>query len=105
MKLFLERVENFRSHPHRLEQAVGPDRHHHEFLKIDGVVGVHPAIDDIHHRHRQDMCADPADIAVEWQPSRIRSRLRDQRQRLDEFRPHARGQGFENFRFQQRSVK
>ena len=29
------------------------DRHHHEFLEVDRVVGMRAAIDDIHHRHRR----------------------------------------------------
>ncbi len=30
------------------------DRHDHEFLEVDRVVGVLAAVDDVHHRHRQD---------------------------------------------------
>ena len=29
------------------------DRHDHEFLEVDRIVGMHAAIDDVHHRHRQ----------------------------------------------------
>ena len=76
MELFLQRVENFRPHAYRVEQAVRPHRHDHEFLKVDGVVGVHPAVDDVHHRHGQHMRANPADIAIERQPARIGSGLR-----------------------------
>jgi len=35
------------------------------------------AVDDVHHRHRQDVRGDAADIAIERQPARIRRRLRD----------------------------
>ena len=31
-----------------------PTRHDHEFLEIDVVVGVLAAVEDVHHRHRQD---------------------------------------------------
>ncbi len=31
----------------------GADRHDHEFLEVDRIVGVHAAVDDVHHRHRQ----------------------------------------------------
>ena len=29
------------------------DRHDHEFLDVDRIVGVRAAVDDVHHRHRQ----------------------------------------------------
>ena len=36
----------------RLAQAAGTDRQDHEFLQVDAVVGVHAAVDDVHHGHR-----------------------------------------------------
>ncbi len=74
---FFQRVENLRSPAHRLGKRIGTYRHHHEFLKIDGVVGMLAAIDDVHHRHRQDMRIDPADIAIQRQPARIGSGFRN----------------------------
>ena len=53
-----------------------PDRHDHEFLEIDRIVGMHAAIDDVHHRHRQEPRAGSADIAVERQPVGVGRRLR-----------------------------
>ena len=53
------------------------DRQDHEFLEVDRVVGMRAAIDDVHHRHRQDMRLDAADIAVERQAGGIRRRLGD----------------------------
>jgi hypothetical protein len=29
------------------------DRHDHEFLDVDRIVGMGAAVDDVHHRHRQ----------------------------------------------------
>jgi hypothetical protein len=40
------------------------DRHDHEFLNVDRVVGMFAAVDDVHHRHRQDAGRGAADIAV-----------------------------------------
>ena len=71
MQLFLERMENLRPHPHRIEQAVGANRHDHEFLKINGIIGMHPAVDDIHHRHGEDVRPDATDIAIERQSPRV----------------------------------
>ena len=44
------------------------DRHDHEFLEVDAVVGVNAAVEDVHHRHRQQVRIDAADIAIERQP-------------------------------------
>ena len=75
MQLLLERVEHLRAPPDRFGQAVGTDRHDHEFLDIDRVVGMFAAIDDVHHRHRQDMRRNAANITIEWQAARIRGGL------------------------------
>ena len=60
---------------------VGPDRDDHELLQVDRVRGVHAAVDDVHHRHRQRRRALAAEIAVERlrrprppRPSRPRAR-------------------------------
>ena len=37
----------------RLGKVWRADRHDHEFLEIDRIVGMHAAVDDVHHRHRQ----------------------------------------------------
>ena len=76
MQALLQRMEDFRTAANRLQDAVRADRHDHEFLEIDRVVSMFAAIDDIHHRHRQDMRADPADVAIERQATRVRRRLR-----------------------------
>ena len=51
----------------RLGEGVGADRHDHEFLEVDRVVGMGAAIDDVHHRHRQGAGRGAADIFVERQ--------------------------------------
>jgi hypothetical protein len=49
------------------------DRHDHEFLEVDRVVGMGATIDDVHHRHRQQPGVGTADIAVERQAARLGS--------------------------------
>ena len=64
-ELLAQSVEDFGADANRLGARGRADRHHHEFLDVDRVVGVHAAIDDVHHRHRQGAGEDAADIAVE----------------------------------------
>ena len=75
MQLLLQRVKDFGAPADRFGKAVRPDRHDHEFLNIDRVVRVLAAIDDVHHRHGQDMRRNTADIAVEREAACIRRRL------------------------------
>src|SRR5208282_4523295 len=70
-------VKNLRPGAQRLGEGFGAERHDHEFLEVDRVVGVHAAIDDVHHRHRQNPRRGTADIAVERQLVRGRRRLGD----------------------------
>src|SRR3546814_20986066 len=51
------------------------DRHYHEFLKIYWIISVFSTIYDIHHWHRQDMGGHTTNIALERQPSAVRSRF------------------------------
>ena len=75
MEALLQRVKNFRAPAHCLGQAGRAHRHDHEFLKIDGVIRMFAAVYDVHHRHRQQMRRNPADIAIERQSARIGSGL------------------------------
>jgi hypothetical protein len=58
-----------------VRHALGADRQDHEFLHVDGVIGVGAAIDDVHHRHRQDVGVGAADIAIKRQFARLRGGL------------------------------
>ena len=58
-------VEDFRAAAQRLGEGRRPHRHDHEFLEIDRIVGMHAAIDDVHHRHRQRPRRGAADITIE----------------------------------------
>ena len=60
-----QRVEDFGAGAQRLGEARHAGRHDHEFLEVDRIVGMHAAIDDVHHRHRQQARGGAADIAVE----------------------------------------
>ena len=45
-------MKYFRTVSKRLGKVGSADRQDHEFLNIDAVIGVRPAIDDVHHRNR-----------------------------------------------------
>ena len=69
-EFLLERVEDFSAHADRFSHRIGADRHDHEFLEIDRIVGMRAAIDDVHHRHRQHTRIGAAHIAVEREARR-----------------------------------
>ncbi len=71
----LERVEHLGPHAHGVAHRLGRHGHDHEFLDVDRVVGVLAAVDDVHHRHRQDARRGAADIAVERQGRGLGRRL------------------------------
>ena len=70
-------MKNLRAHPQCFREGRRPERHDHEFLEVDRVVGMHAAVDDIHHRHRQEMGVGAADIPVERQRGGVGRRLGD----------------------------
>ena len=49
----LQRVVDLGAPAQRLGEAGRADRHDHELLEVDVVVGVGAAVEDVHHRHRQ----------------------------------------------------
>ena len=50
-----ERMKNLGARAKRFRERRQAHRHHHEFLQIDAAVGVSPAVEDIHHRRRQNV--------------------------------------------------
>ena len=58
-------------------KVAAPHGHDHELLKVDRVVRMLAAVDDVHHRHGQHAGGHAADVAVERQPARVRRRLCD----------------------------
>src|SRR5262249_30983935 len=65
MQRRLERLEHPDTHAQRLRKGRSADRHDHEFLKVYRVIGVDAAIDDVHHRNRQNTRRGAADVAIE----------------------------------------
>src|SRR5882757_1189831 len=54
------------SEPQRSASAkLGADWQDHEFLEVDRVVGMHAAIDNVHHRHRQRPRRSAADVTIQ----------------------------------------
>ena len=58
-----------------LFEAGRTDRRDHELLDVDAGVGVCAAVEDVHHRHRQDVRVGPADVAEQRQRRRVRRGL------------------------------
>src|SRR5262249_50590573 len=56
---------NLRTITYRIRHGRRADGHDHEFLHVDGIVGVRAAIDDVHHRARQHARLRAAEIAIE----------------------------------------
>ena len=71
----LQSVENLDTPLQSLAERFGADRHDHEFLQIDAVVSVLAAIDDVHHRNRQTMTAETAQILEQGDAQGIRRSL------------------------------
>ena len=55
----------------RLAEGRGADRGDHELLDVDVGVGVRAAVDDVHHRHRQQVGVGAADVAEQRQAGRL----------------------------------
>ena len=77
LQLRLQGLEHFRAHSQSFGEGVCADREDHELLKVDLVVGMSAAIDDVHQRHRQGPRAHAADVAIERQAGLGRRRLCD----------------------------
>ena len=69
--------EDFGTHPNRIRQRRGGDRLDHEFLNVDGIIGVLAAVQNVHHRHRQRARIGTADIAEQRHAQIVRRRLGD----------------------------
>ena len=74
-----QRVEDFGARAQGLGKGGGAYGHDHEFLEIDRIVGMHAAVDDVHHRHRQEPRGGAPDIAVERLPLRRSRGLGDRK--------------------------
>ena len=70
-------MERLRAPADRVGEGGRADRQDHEFLEIDGIVGVDAAVDDIHHGRRQDARHRSTNIAVERQTRSLGGGLGD----------------------------
>ena len=80
----LERVVRLGAPAQRLGERRRADRHDHELLEVDRVVGVHAAVEDVHHRHRQHVGVRPADVAVQRQVELVGGGLGDRQARAED---------------------
>ena len=67
----LERVVDLGAPAQRLTEGRGADRGDHEFLDVDAGVGVGAAVEDVHHRHRQQVRGRAAEVAEQGQPGAL----------------------------------
>lgn len=63
----LQGVVDLRTDAQGLAEGLRADRGDHEFLDIHPGVGVGAAVEDVHHRHRQDVAVGAADVTEELQ--------------------------------------
>ena len=61
---FLQGVEHFHAHAKRFREFRRTVRRDHEFLEIDGIIGVRAAIQYVHERHGQKRSPCTAQIAI-----------------------------------------
>ena len=71
MQHALEGVVDLGAPAQALGKAPGAHRHDHELLEVDVVVGVHAAVEDIHHGRGQQMGVDTAQVLVQRQARRL----------------------------------
>ena len=69
----LEGVIDLGAPTQALGKARGAHRHDHELLEVHVVVGVHAAVEDVHHRRGQQMRVDTAQVLVQRQARRLGS--------------------------------
>ena len=84
MQHLLQHVVRLGAPAQRLGEARRADGHDHELLEVDRVVGVDATVDDVHHRHRQDVGIGPADVAVERDLQLVGGRLGDGEARAED---------------------
>ena len=66
LQLLLQGVEDFGAHAHGVRKRLGARGQDHELLDVDRIVCVGAAVDDVHHRGRQDAGRDAAQIAIKF---------------------------------------
>jgi hypothetical protein len=69
-------VKNLHAGPQRVAERIEAERHDHEFLHVDRIVGVLTAVDDVHHRRRQEPRARAPQVAKQRQPAMLGGGMR-----------------------------
>src|SRR5690606_24644259 len=67
-KDLLKVVKDLSSAPQSVTKRVESERHHHEFLDVNRVVGVAATIEDVHHRRGEEPGVRSANVAKEGEP-------------------------------------
>ena len=67
----LQRVVDLRAPAQRLGEGGRADRRDHELLDVDVAVGVRAAVEDVHHRDREQVGVGPADVAEQREVGRV----------------------------------
>ena len=70
---FLQVMEDFDAGPQAVAERLKAERHDHELLHIDRVVGVLSTVDDVHHRCWKDMRTCATEVTIQWQLNACRS--------------------------------
>ena len=73
MQNLLQRVINLGAPTQALGERLGANRHNHEFLEVNVVVGMHAAVENVHHGRRQHMGIRTANVAIQRQLARLGS--------------------------------
>ena len=84
LEQLLQRVEDLDRDPEPLGERLRPARDDHELLEVERVVRVRAAVDDVQHRHRQDVRLRAADPAVERHACGRGGRLRSGERRAED---------------------
>src|SRR5690606_16214582 len=75
LKYGFKMMKHFHAHAERLPEGVGANRHDHEFLKIDLVVGMRPPVEDVHQGNGQRIGIDAPHVTVKRLAGFLRSGL------------------------------
>ena len=73
MQNLFQRVINLGAPTQALGERFGANRHNHEFLEVNVVVGMHAAVENVHHGRRQHMGVCAANVAIQRQLARLGS--------------------------------
>ena len=84
MEDLLQRVVRLGAPSQGFGETGRADRHDHELLEVDAVVGVHATVEHVHHRHGQYVGIRPAHVAIQRKFELGRCRLGDRQARAED---------------------